>query len=202
MTFTLLSISITVISIIISLISIYIAIRERKRKKSFSWSDVDNSIRYLSSRIRKNFKPDLIFTPSIKGGILVKYIANYFADFIPYIVGLGIPKKLFSSDCELMSNIRNDYISFETNKWYYHLPQSIRNYKNCNILIIDDYAMSGDFLDLLINELIKIGFKKDNIKTAVLIVSEICINNGKAPDYSWKTIDSHNISLPWGKPDR
>lgn len=88
-------------------------------------------------------------------------------EYIPIIIGQATPQK--------------QYLSFQTNgipifsKLFYII--------RIKMLIIDDCAMSSDFLKLLKDTLIKTGFKEENIITVCIATTEVAIRSEAAPGF-------------------
>lgn len=79
---------------------------------------------------------------------------------------MGISKGIYKGKlCDAIIN-RETHYYFETSKWFSFVPKSICAYNECQILVVDDFAMSGEYLAALkicLNE--QAGFSDDNIKT-------------------------------------
>lgn len=66
-------------------------------------------------------------------------------------------------------------------------------------MIVDDFVLSGDFNSKLIEVLLSLGYKKENIKVCCLAVTRVVISSDKAPDLYWKVVDDKEFYFPWGK---
>lgn len=74
-------------------------------------------------------------------------------------------------------------------------------YNTNNLLIVDDFAMSGEYLEKLKECLIhELGFQPSKIRTLCLATTQVAVNNNTAPNYSWRISDSAIVYLPWGRP--
>lgn len=196
----LLSLSLAIFS---SLYAIYCrhAVKETEKKsRTINWQDVSIAAKYLAQKIGEQHKPDIIYIPNIKSGILVHFIKDYFMEYIPIIVGQSISKKQFSEKSTTKILDKEQYLFFETKKWYSYIPNNMLDYKDKKLLIIDDFAMSGDFLQVLKNTLINAGFQEKNIITMCIATTEVAIKSENAPTYYWKDFTTTDVYMPWGKP--
>ena len=191
-----------VLGLAVGIGSFIYALYVRKQSRSIRWVDLSAAAKTLSLSMRNNFTPDVIYAPTQKSGIILELMQPYFKNYIPIIMGLGIPKRTNDLN-KAQSNILNadDYYQFETSKWYAYVPKSITAYKNKKVLIVDDFAMSGAYLKALKECFEKqAGFTPQNVKSACLVATTVAERDDSAPDYSWKTIDSAIVYLPWGRP--
>lgn len=174
--------------------------------KSINWDDISIAINTIGKQLRslddeRKFVPDLIFLPNVKSGIIAKYLTDYFDSYVPIFLGLSIEKKRYSLNSKEKVLIPESYKYFETSKWYVYIPMNIFEYNNKKILIIDDFAMSGEYLSTLANLLIDNGFDKHHIRTICLATTKVAVESNKAPDYYWKEVIPGDFYLPWGKPE-
>lgn len=175
--------------------------KEAKKNRSINWEDIPIAVQSLAVKIRGDFIPEVIFIPNEKGCIIAKMLKSYFEHHMPCIVGISIDKDVYKENATTtVENVNIHYHCFETTKWYAYIPNEILEYKNKRLLIVDDFAMSGDYLFNLTDALLNMGFQKTNIRTMCLATTEIAINDKKAPDYYWRAVDKSVIYLPWGKP--
>ena len=123
--------------------------------------------------------------------------SNYFDNEPPILVGTLIWRKHKERNEDPLD--LSGYYLYTTNKWYAYVPEVIFVNKKIKVLIVDDFAMSGDFIYGFKEYLLKNGFNDSNIKTACVITTNVAINNNKAPNYYWKTVDSDDFYFPWGK---
>ena len=71
--------------------------------------------------------------------------------------------------------------------------------KNVKVLIVDDFAMSGDSLKEIVNLLEKKGFKRENIRTATIVCTPNAYDIRKQPNYYCIKNDYKEFNFPWGK---
>lgn len=187
------------IATLISLIfTIYFGIKANKLEKSrkkLEWTDLQASANDLGDLVKKDkFTPDIIFTPGLRGATFTNLLKQEINKEVPVFVGISIWK-------EKAENIQPipDFIMIETNKWYIFMPNGLLKQNSKKVLIIDDYVMSGDFLEKLKQVLIDNGFDNDNIKTMSIVTTQVAINNHKAPNYHWLITKDDSFYFPWGK---
>lgn len=199
MLLNLISIFFTIISLIYAIYCHNILKKAELKERTIDWQDVNVAAKYLAQEIGEQHKPDLIFIPNIKSGILVHFIKDYFMEYIPIIVGQSISKKQFSENSINKIANKEQYLFFETKKWYCYIPKSIIAYKDKKIIIIDDFAMSGDFLQALKITLIKAGFQEEQIITMCIATTKVAIKSENAPTFYWKGFATTDVYMPWGK---
>jgi len=144
-------------------------------------------------KIKKDFVPDVVFTPGLRGATFANLLVAEFNEEIPVVVGISIIKQ----DATVI-NLPN-YHLIETTKWSVYIPEQLFAFSQKNILIVDDFAMSGDFLHNLSATLIARGFAKEHIRTMCVAVTKVAIKAHKAPDYYWFQAEEANFYFPWGK---
>lgn len=88
---------------------------------------------------------------------------------------------------------------FDASKVRQHVPRGLYASAKCSVLIVDDFAMSGDGLDGARSRLQARGYSPDSVRTASLIVSAMAIARHRALDFYWKKVDSLDFFFPWGR---
>lgn len=171
--------------------------KEKERNKSFIWDDINPAAKKMIKKAKRGFKADVIYVPSFKSGIIVQLIKDYFDDYIPVIVGQAIPIKQYDDNCsERIINI-DDYYWVETNIWKVLVPKSLIRYKDKNILIIDDLAITGDFLQAITQKLIIEGIDANNIKSACIATTIAAVRDNTEPNFYSKVMEASEVSMPW-----
>ena len=198
---------VNIISFIVSIVSFLYAIychhlakKAEKKQRTLNWKDVSIAAKDLAKQIKDDHRPDIIYVPSIKSGIIVHFIRDYFSEYIPVITGQLVSKKQFSIESTNKIQNHDQYLCFETKKWYAYVPKNLLDYKSKNLLIIDDFAMSGDFLQTLSIILSDNGFNPESIQTLCLATTEVAVKSEKSPTYYWKQFSTTDVYMPWGKP--
>lgn len=198
--FNVVSIAIGIIGVLLSAVSLFLYLKEKKKNVTIEWREIPIATNKLSELMKKDFIPDIILVPNEKGGVIVNFLKKALPTYTNCIFGVGTPTKCVNSNSVKFDSM--DFYSFSTHKWNTCIPKYIENYKDKKLLIVDDIAMTGDFLYELKKLLIEqVGFDEKSIKTMCLATTEIAISNKKAPNYYWKKFDTSNVYLPWGKPE-
>jgi hypoxanthine phosphoribosyltransferase len=169
------------------------AARLNREKRRFSWEDLQTGARELARTINKTFKPDIIYTLSPRGGIIVYLSISEIGEDIPVYVGIQEDVRFGK-----FRFVPKDYDVVGTAKWNNYIPPSIWKEPGLKVLVIDDYAMSGDSLVNIVSHFISKGFRRENIKTATLVCSSNAIQGNKRPDYHYFTISDPTFYFPWG----
>ena len=168
-----------------------------KQRKKIDWTDIQACANDLGKDLKKTkFKPDIIFTPGLRGATFVNLLQNEISKEIPVFVGISFWKE---NNKNFDLNLYEDFYTIETSKWFVLIPKILISQKKQKILIVDDYTMSGDFLQIITNLLVDNGIDKKNIKSMTIATTKVAIENHKEPDYFWMTTSDSNFYFPWGK---
>lgn len=196
------SIVIGIVSLLIGIVGAiftYKAYSKERTLKTISWADIQNATKYIWKKLNKiYFKPDMMISPDPKGGIVAFILAQFFDYSILVDVGQAFRKDANSN--EIYNN--ECYTVVHTNRWEVILSKQLEkqeNKENIKILVVDDFVLSGDFNFKLIELLLSLGYKKDNIMVCCLAVTKVAISSNKAPDLYWKVVDDEDFYFPWGK---
>lgn len=194
--------ALSLISCIVGIAGFLYGLSEKKKRRSIQWSDLDVAVKAMTMQMKREFVPDVLYVPTQKAGIIAELMIPYLQNYTPTFFGIGIPKQSYSYK-KAYSKIHNapDYFHFETSKWDSFVPKYLMAYKTNNLLIVDDFAMSGEYLEKLKECLIhELGFQPSKIRTLCLATTQVAVNNNTAPNYSWRISDSAIVYLPWGRP--
>ncbi|MFJ3422006.1 phosphoribosyltransferase family protein [Streptomyces sp. NPDC086082] len=165
-----------------------------KMRKRLDWSDLQAAASDLSQRIKSDFNPAAIITPGLTGATFANLLVTEFPGQPPVYVGTRTWKESAHSP-----KSESDSFLIETQKWIVTIPNSISEIREGDLLIVDDFAMSGDFLELLRSKLEEAGIEKGRIHSCSLAVTKVAIKNHKSPDYYWWVADDDDFFFPWGK---
>jgi hypoxanthine phosphoribosyltransferase len=166
-----------------------------RERKSLSWSDVQLAADDLAEEIHKSgFNPELILSPGARGGVIAEFVAHHTEASVPVLVGITQWKDSGFGGCDL-----SKYDYFETSKWRVCIPLAVYDNTDKRILIVDDWAMSGDAMERLRSRLLEKGFSQERIRTATAVVTDVAVKAHKAPDHYWRETDSPHFYFPWGK---
>lgn len=195
------SICVGIAGFIVGVAGLIYAVWERRQSRSIRWADLASATKDMALHIKSKYSPQLFYAPTQKSGVLLELMQPYFSQYTPIIFGMGVPKAIYKEKpCGTIIN-QDAYYCFETSKWFSFVPKSIRAYSGCQLIVVDDFAMSGEYLAALKECLItQAGFSADDIKTVCLANTSVSEHDSRAPDYVWKTVDSAYIYLPWGRP--
>lgn len=168
------------------------ALEKKLQGIEIEWKDIPAAAKDIAKAVIENFRPDIMFSPDVRGGIVAYYIGTEIGH-IPSVIGI----------CEYKATdtpIRVDlgYGKIETSNWRVYIPTGIDRQSDIKILIVDDFVMSGDALAAMRAHLVDSGLRPENIRTAALATTRVALHNRKGPDYYWKIADSSRFFLPWG----
>lgn len=165
----------------------------RKRKR-LEWPDIQAAANDLGQRIKRDFSPAVIVTPGLTGATFSNLLSEEFSGQPPVFVGTRTWKE---SPYSAIPD--HGVFAIETTKWFVTIPDAIFEYCDGTVLIVDDFVMSGDFLEILKGKLIASGFRPNQIKSTSIAVTKVAIKNHKSPDYYWWVADDDDFFFPWGK---
>ena len=169
--------------------------RLEQARRTLSWEDVVIASDDLATSIaRSGFKPDLFLASSARGGLIAHLLAKHLAPTTPVLVGVVEWKDegLFEGDLSA-------YDVLDTSKVRHHIPKALYSNTDRRVIIVDDFAMSGDGLAETRARLAAHGFPPDAIRTATLVVTATALARHRGPDYYWKKVDSLDFFFPWGR---
>lgn len=191
---------VSIVSIIIGILgtvgTVYFgmkSLRLEQRIRRFDWDDISIGIKSLNNKIFHEFRPEIVLSISGPGSIISNLLLAQTSNYAPLYV--GISKKVSESfDC--LPNYKH---SISTSKWITYIPDELFNFKNRRVLICEDCVLSGDTMSQLVNVLVNNGFRRENILTMSLFVTEVAISSNKGPDIYWYKLPDSEFYLPWGK---
>lgn len=168
--------------------------RELKR---IVWSDLESASRGLRTKIKKKFRPDIVFTPCRRGAVVANLMFEVGENIILYV---GIREDRREKNFDFSSEEwKKDWEVVETEKYFHYIPKAMLKERNANLLILDDFAMSGTSLKNIVNFMLNKGFSEDKIKTATIVCTDAAHDAGKAPDFWWKKTPHADFEFPWGR---
>jgi hypoxanthine phosphoribosyltransferase len=204
-----------VISLIVGvsgiLVSVFFGLKSKKLEKeklSMGWNDLEGVGKYLCSRLEPNFIPDIICTLGNECGNIVCAIEKHFyKQNIITLIGTKRKKgdshpdeklKLIGTKREKGDSSPDEkyYEKTETFSWELYLPRELWKYKDKKILLVDDIAITGNFLSAIRKLFNESGFQKNNIKIAYIVTTKSAMENEAAPDYYYKIIDESHFYFP------
>jgi hypoxanthine phosphoribosyltransferase len=186
-----------VVGIVGVILTVYFARKSSrldKARKRLEWADLQAAANDLGQLIKRDCTPIAIVTPGTRGATFANLLASEFTDQPPVYVGISTWKG------GPHTNVLVDgWFEIETKKWIVHIPKEPSRYADGVVLIVDDFVMSGDFLDHLKSTLEAGGLEATRIRSASVAVTKVALKNHKAPDYYWWIADDDDFFFPWGK---
>lgn len=177
----------------------YIAYRKSRSLKTVSWNDLQIATKYIWKELKKiQFTPDIILSPDPKGGIVGHMISKFYDNDIFTNIGHAMRKGRARS----VSFSDTSYFVLGTNKWEVALSKQIIEMdgkSDLKVLIVDDFVLSGDFNEELVDLLLGAGYQRENIIVCCVAVTTVAIQSEKAPKFYWKVVDNEDFYFPWGK---
>ncbi|WP_025146352.1 hypothetical protein [Pedobacter jeongneungensis] len=166
-----------------------------RQKRSIDFQDILSCANELKSDLLElGFRPDVIFAPGLRGATFANVLENEFIkDSLPVMVGIST-----WSNFDYFDNVVG-YRILTTKKWQLLIPELLFVDTQRKLLIVDDFAMTGDFLSILKEELIKHGYLPHNLKSITIATTRVAIENKTAPDLYWRENVDSNFFFPWGK---
>lgn len=167
-----------------------------KAKKTLTWHDLQVISDSISFSLKKDkFIPDLILCPGTRGGILAELLLNKFDRNIPVFV--GISHRDFDKKKSL--DLRNYQVFNISDDWDIFIPDSVFDFKEKNILIVDDFCLTGEFFLKLKRYLSDNGFHAERIRIFCSVITKVTKSAERAPDYYSLITDDDYFYFPWGK---
>lgn len=186
-----------VVGLVGIIVGIYFGVESNRllmARRKFDWSDLLNAAKDLGRRINKEFAPDIIITPGLRGATVANILKSELTETLPVFVGISVWKEDLIKRPEFPG-----YYYLETSKWHVYIPEIVLNFKDKKVLVVDDFSMSGDFMQILTKSLIAKGFLEKNVKGMCVVATKVSIQGKKAPDFYWFESEDANFYFPWGK---
>jgi hypoxanthine phosphoribosyltransferase len=168
---------------------------EVAKRKRITWAELPKRSRSLRDDFEGDFSPDLIITPGLRGGTILNLMYGVKENKLTYT---GFREDTRWSN-QLDSRPRGYMLLNETSDYRHYLPEGVTEEPtDQKILILDDYAKTGESLRKFRKSLIELGFDSENIKTASIVCSETVTKGGEPPDYYSLSMPS-GFDFPWGE---
>jgi hypoxanthine phosphoribosyltransferase len=168
--------------------------RINKMRKRLEWPDLQAAATDLGRKIKRDFQPVALVTPGLTGATFANLLVHEFPNQPPVYVGTRTWKDQTHGVIQ-----QGDWFVIETKKWIVTIPSTVVSHSDGTILIVDDFVMSGDFLDSLRSRLESAGVDPQRIRAASIAATRVAIANHKAPEYYWWLADNDDFYFPWGK---
>ena len=171
------------------------AARLERARQNLTWEDILIAADDLASQLSKiGFQPELLLATSARGAIIAHLIGRHLPHTIPVLVGIVEWK-----DDHLFEGDLSSYDAIDTNKVRIYIPKVVYANIERRVLLVDDFAMSGNGMSETRSRLEAHGFRPDAVKTATLIASVVAIASHRVPDFYWKKVDTLDFFFPWGR---
>lgn len=92
-------------------------------------------------------------------------------------------------------------IEAKTDKWRTFIPETLKNQTQKKVLVVHDAALSGKVIHAVRAALVEVGFNRDYVKTAALILTK-GVSPVEPPDFFGIEIGHAEIKMPWGHINR
>jgi hypoxanthine phosphoribosyltransferase len=170
--------------------------RLAREKRRFTWGDVQNGAQEIARRVKAEFRPDAVYALSARGAVIVHLTMAYIGEDVPIYVGIQE-----DSGAGRFAHPPQAHDIITTTKWNNYIPVSLlkdKGREHLKLLIVDDLAVSGDSLLMIVQQFLKHGFRRENIKTATLVCTANAIDTHKEPDYYSFAVPDARFYFPWG----
>jgi len=166
---------------------------ERQRYR-FSWEDITKGSHILAEKCIRRFHADAVITCSGPGSVVANLALIDAAKFLPVYTIIEI-EKIDSHSIAVIPG----YFARETPKWRLFFPDALHAITTSRLALLHDSSISGDGLMLIKRTLLDIGFLPANIRTGVLVCSQVAIESHKAPDVYVFSVELATFHFPWGE---
>lgn len=177
------------------------AARKYMELRRITWDELRLASRELLKNVEKEFHPDVIFTPCRRGATIANLMFAVDENILLH-VGIRLDKR-GKETAPLPEIWRKEWAVVETGKYYHYIPRTLINLLNANrdlkLLILDDFAMTGDSLKSLTDFFKNNGLEKENMKTATIVCTPAAYEGKSLPDFSWFKTEYGEFYFPWGK---
>jgi hypoxanthine phosphoribosyltransferase len=174
-----------------------------KELRRITWDEIRLASRKLRKNIERSFHPSVVFAPCRRGAAIANLMFDTEENILLH-VGIRIDKRTKNAK-EFAKSRTDDWKIVETGKYYHYIPLSLINLlskdKTAKLLILDDYAMTGDSLKGIVDLLLNNGVEQDNLRTAALVCTAGAWDGKghKVPDFWWLKTTYDEFYFPWGK---
>lgn len=169
--------------------------RLEREKVTLTWTDLRIAVDDIAKEItNSSFVPDLIFALSGRGSIVAHLLSQELETEVPVLVGVTLWKE---SNAKPMDLPHHEFIT--TSKWYLGVPAALFEKATQRLLIVDDFAMTGDALERIRNLLMSKGYPSDNLRTVTVVATEVAVRSKKGPNFFWRSTESTQFFFPWGR---
>jgi len=184
-----------IVSIVGVVVAIYYGLKaeeQKRRLQTVDWSEIHAATAYLARKIKCDGVPSVFLATDARGGILSRLIEERFQSESPILIGFC----RLSSDPMAKEEV-NGFKKVSTPKWTYFIPEKVLDFKESNILLVDDATFSGQSLISIKKWLKESGCNQ--ISTCTILASEISVKQEICADYFWSVTNQSEMIFPWGR---
>jgi len=166
-----------------------------KSRRRLEWSDLQVAAHEMGVAVKKAIgEPVALLTPGLTGATFANLLVEEFPSAPPVYVGVRIWKRdsAGAALCE-------DSFEIETERWVVSVPLAPLRHEGGHILVVDDFVMSGDFLQSVKKALLERGLSVDRVYSVSIAATRVAVDNRKGPDSYWWLADNGEFYFPWGK---
>lgn len=168
-----------------------------KEKRKLNWDDLQVAIDKLFKQIEKSYKPEVVICLSERGAAIVTMGFSLFGRNLPIYTG-------FWQDANkgIVDLTNTDFIEFNSRGRKFYIPQAIFSLKDKRLLLIDDWAFTGEAMNHLYSKLKESGVEDDNIRCAALVATPSAKQIAKPkPElfFNYYEMPDNEFYFPWGK---
>ena len=185
----------------------------QKRLRTITWDELRMRSQELRKKIESGqseipetgqpeippFQPDIIFTPCRRGATVANLMYGVDQNILLY-VGIRVDNyRGTPSPTEIALPRNTGWEVADTSKYSHYIPSILFEFKDArNLLILDDFAMSGNSLAGVKRRFVEKGFNGE-IKTATIVCTDTAKQLRQEPDYYSLDVTDNDFYFPWGK---
>lgn len=166
-----------------------------------AWDEIRLGSRELRAKFEHDFQPTVIFAPCRRGATIANLMFDTGENILLH-VGIRIDKR--DKNQELSTNLpAKDWKIVETDKYFHYIPRALVDFlranKEAKLLILDDFAMTGDSLKGFVDFFESHDVKRENIRTIAIVGTRASLEGKNLPDLCWFKTTEERFYFPWGK---
>jgi hypothetical protein len=160
------------------------------------WPNLLTKLNRLRTRIRRDFRPDLVVSMSGPGGFAPSYCCSLDTDDVPLVTAVTFPRRTDDGDAPVAAfreSARSaGWLEITSTKWHVFLPDILHHLKpNSRVLLFDDRVIGGNVQARVARFLRDRGHE---VRRAALVVSSAAAGD---VDYFELQLDVP-FAFPWG----
>lgn len=165
-------------------------------RNAVSWDELRSEARSLRADVRRQFDPDLVLTPGVRGATVMNLMQDVDENIPLYV---GIREELRVPDEGRLAHDPVGYALFsETAKYRHYFPEELLHRTDESVLLLDAFTDTGASLRTIRDRLVDAGYDPGSVKRATVLCSETAVEDGHTPDFYSLEV-SRPFYFPWGK---